>query len=224
MPPKLAKPAIAQTLQFTSGYSKRQASEMIDTLIETIKQTLETGEHVLVSGFGKFSVKLRNERCCRNPNTGENVIVPPRKVVTFKCSEKLRKLINKGNSVRSGSETKAILDRYFSVQISLFGLYGVSPTYLFKLRETSLNGLCILVNKDSAVIEHLKVGDILGMKYISTNSSGSNKIIKTRIKNISRNHNNCFTGNFIVELSTMEPAAPMPSRISDELSCVAPQL
>ena len=64
------------------------------TFIEIIKSTLETGEDVLISGFGKFCVREKNERKGRNPATGNDLMLSPRKVVTFKCSGKLRDRIN----------------------------------------------------------------------------------------------------------------------------------
>jgi len=62
--------------------------------LETIKGSLESGEDVLVSGFGKFGVKVKKERRGRNPATGEDLMLEPRNVVTFKCSHKLRDRIN----------------------------------------------------------------------------------------------------------------------------------
>ena len=59
-----------------------------------MKETLETGEDVLISGFGKFCVKNKMERRGRNPATGEEMMLAPRRVVTFKCSGKLREEIN----------------------------------------------------------------------------------------------------------------------------------
>jgi len=76
------------------GLTKQQGTEIIETLIEIIKSTLETGEDVLISGFGKFCVREKSERKGRNPATGNDLMLSPRKVVTFKCSGKLRDRIN----------------------------------------------------------------------------------------------------------------------------------
>ena len=76
------------------GYTKNQSLEMIETLLEIIKRALESGEDVLVSGFGKFCVKTKQERRGRNPATGKDMMLEPRRVVTFKCSGKLRDKIN----------------------------------------------------------------------------------------------------------------------------------
>ncbi|MDJ0829458.1 MAG: integration host factor subunit alpha [Desulfobacterales bacterium] len=76
------------------GFTKKKSVEIIEQLLETIKGTLENGEDVLISGFGKFCVKNKAQRRGRNPATGADLILRERKVVTFKCSGKLRSKIN----------------------------------------------------------------------------------------------------------------------------------
>ncbi len=76
------------------GFTKKKSVEIIETLIEIMKGTLEKGEDVLISGFGKFCVKDKNSRRGRNPATGSDLILRERKVITFKCSGKLREKIN----------------------------------------------------------------------------------------------------------------------------------
>ena len=76
------------------GFTKKKSVDIIETLIEIMKGTLEKGEDVLISGFGKFCVKDKNSRRGRNPATGSDLILRERKVVTFKCSGKLREKIN----------------------------------------------------------------------------------------------------------------------------------
>ncbi len=90
----LTKAAIIETVAEKIGYTKNQSSDMIETLLEIIKRTLASGEDVLVSGFGKFCVKTKQERRGRNPATGEDMMLEPRKVVTFRCSRKLRDKIS----------------------------------------------------------------------------------------------------------------------------------
>ncbi len=82
-----------------NGYQKIQATEIVETLIELIKSRLASGEDILISGFGKFCVKKKRERKGRNPETGEDMRLVPRRVVTFKCSGKLRKKINQRGNV-----------------------------------------------------------------------------------------------------------------------------
>ncbi len=76
------------------GFTKKKSVEVIESLLEIIKKTLEDGDDVLVSGFGKFCVKDKKQRRGRNPATGSDLILRERKVVTFKCSGKLRNKIN----------------------------------------------------------------------------------------------------------------------------------
>ncbi len=83
------------------GYGKITRSDCaryVETVFELLKQTLGKGEDVLISGFGKFSVKSKSQRRGRNPQTGDSIVLPPRKVVTFKCSGVLRSRMNNTKS------------------------------------------------------------------------------------------------------------------------------
>ena len=90
----LTKADIIQVVAEKNGFSKTKASDTVETLIEIIKRTLESGENVLISKFGKFCVNEKQERIGRNPATGEAMILKSRRVVTFKCSGKLRDRLN----------------------------------------------------------------------------------------------------------------------------------
>jgi integration host factor subunit alpha len=90
----LTKANIVVKVAEQNGYPKNESFEMIETLLEIIKRTLESGDDVLVSGFGKFCVKTKRERRGRNPATGEDMMLEPRRVVTFNCSRKLRDRVN----------------------------------------------------------------------------------------------------------------------------------
>jgi integration host factor subunit alpha len=76
------------------GFTKQKSVEIIESLLEIIKSTLGKSEDVLISGFGKFCVKDKKQRRGRNPATGADLILNERKVVTFKCSGKLRDKID----------------------------------------------------------------------------------------------------------------------------------
>lgn len=97
------------------------------------------------------------------------------------------------------SELRTILDKYYSVQ---FSLSKMDPTYLFKLRDISSNGLCILVKQDSTVLRQLNEGDILDMEYNPTRSSGPTKLLKTQIT--SKNCYDRFKGHSLVELMIID--------------------
>ena len=90
----LTKANIVEAVAKQIGYTKNQSFEMIETLLEIIKRTLESGEDFLVSRFGKFCVKTKHKRRGRNPSTGEDMMLEPRRVVTFRCSRQLRDKFN----------------------------------------------------------------------------------------------------------------------------------
>jgi integration host factor subunit alpha len=85
---------IAEAVWNKTDIPKSRSAELVETVFEVIKQTLESGEDVLLSGFGKFSVREKAERRGRNPHTGEPLMLSPRRVVTFKCAGILRDKIN----------------------------------------------------------------------------------------------------------------------------------
>jgi integration host factor subunit alpha len=95
----LTKEKLIGVVATLNGYQKNRATEIVETLIEIIKAKLASGEDVLISGFGKFCVKKKRERKGRNPQTGGDMMLAPRRVVTFKCSGKLRKKINQRGNV-----------------------------------------------------------------------------------------------------------------------------
>ena len=90
----LTKIEIVNSIADQIGYTKNRSSEIVETLLELIKKSLESGDDVMISGFGKFCVKDKRERKGRNPATGEDMILEPRRVVTFRCSGNLREKIN----------------------------------------------------------------------------------------------------------------------------------
>lgn len=90
----LTKANIIEAIAEQDGFNLKKSKDTVETLLKIIKDTLESGEDVLVSGFGRFCVKQKEARKGRNPATGETIMLPPKKVVTFKCSGKLRNKIN----------------------------------------------------------------------------------------------------------------------------------
>ena len=91
----LTKAQIIEMVAEQNGFAKNKSIELVENLLEIIKRTLESGEDVLVSGFGKFCVKNKGKRRGRNPATGSDLMLSARKVVTFKCSGKLREKVNR---------------------------------------------------------------------------------------------------------------------------------
>jgi len=91
----LTKADLIDALYNQLDLPKTRSSKVVESLIAIIKRTLENGEDVLITGFGKFSVKEKRKRKGRNPHTREDLMLGERKVVTFKCSGVLRNKINK---------------------------------------------------------------------------------------------------------------------------------
>jgi integration host factor subunit alpha len=91
----LTKAQIIEMIAEQNGFAKNRSMEIVENLIEIIKRSLESGQDVLISGFGKFCVRNKGQRRGRNPSTGSGLMLSARKVVTFKCSGKLREKVNR---------------------------------------------------------------------------------------------------------------------------------
>ena len=89
----LTKAHIAKTIHDRLHFTNDRSAHLVDSLLETIKRTLENGEDILISGFGKFSVKEKNEQKGRNPQTREDLMLGER-MVRFRCSRRLSDKIN----------------------------------------------------------------------------------------------------------------------------------
>ena len=76
------------------GFSKREAADVVDKVLDVMKDTLAKGEKLKISGFGSFSVRSKHARKGRNPQTGETITIAPRRVVTFKASQMLKDRLN----------------------------------------------------------------------------------------------------------------------------------
>ena len=90
----LTKAHLIEIIQSNNDLTKKQSTDIVESTINIMKDTLASGEDVLISGFGKLCVKQKAERKGRNPATGEDQMLPARKVVTFRCSGKLRERVN----------------------------------------------------------------------------------------------------------------------------------
>ena len=90
----ITKGSLTDFISESCDCSKPLSSKMLEFLLEIIKRTLESGEEILISGFGKFCVKDKKKRRGRNPETGDDMILDARRIVTFKCSNTMRDKIN----------------------------------------------------------------------------------------------------------------------------------
>jgi integration host factor subunit alpha len=94
----MTKPDLVERVFVSLGVSRAEAAPppFVELALEIIKETLETGENVKISGFCSFVVRQKKARRGRNPRTGERMEITPRKVVTFKPSQMLKEAINAG--------------------------------------------------------------------------------------------------------------------------------
>ena len=90
----LTKDNIAQKIADDCGFMKGEASEIIEKLLEIMKNHLASGDDVMISGFGRWNVKSKHSRRGRNPQTGEQMVLDARRVITWKYSPVLKKVVN----------------------------------------------------------------------------------------------------------------------------------
>ena len=134
----LTKYGIIKQVYNELGLPKNQSVEIVESLLEIIKATLASGDDLLVSGFGKFCVRDKKQRKGRNLVTGENVTLPARRVVTFRCSGKLRDKVNV--TMETGSDRR----RYPRQSAAFTVKYTVnSVTYRDLVRDVSSGGIYI---------------------------------------------------------------------------------
>jgi len=90
----MTKADIVEKVCETNGFSKKEAAQIVELVFDMLKTTLEGGSNIKISGFGSFTVKSKADRRGRNPQTGEEIMIKSRKVLTFKPSTILRESLN----------------------------------------------------------------------------------------------------------------------------------
>jgi integration host factor subunit alpha len=95
--PTLTKAELAELLFEQVGLNKREAKDMVETFFDEIRNALERGESVKLSGFGNFQLRDKPQRPGRNPKTGEEIPITARRVVTFHASQKLKGMVETTN-------------------------------------------------------------------------------------------------------------------------------
>jgi integration host factor subunit alpha len=93
----MTKADIVETIYEKIGFSRKESAEIVDLVFDLLKETLESGNKVKISGFGNFVVREKRSRKGRNPQTGEEIQISARRVLTFKPSQVLRKALNTAN-------------------------------------------------------------------------------------------------------------------------------
>jgi integration host factor subunit alpha len=90
----MTKADIVEKVFETNGFSKKESAQIVELVFDMLKTTLEGGSNIKISGFGSFTVKSKADRRGRNPQTGEEIMIKSRKVLTFKPSTILREALN----------------------------------------------------------------------------------------------------------------------------------
>lgn len=92
----MTKADIIESVYEKVGFSKKEATEIVELIFDTMKGTLEGGEKIKISGFGNFVVRQKRSRVGRNPQTGEEIEITARRVLTFRPSQILKSALNHG--------------------------------------------------------------------------------------------------------------------------------
>ena len=90
----MTKADIVERIHQKIGFSKKESSEMVESVFSILKNTLESGEKIKIAGFGNFVVKQKADRRGRNPQTGDSITIAARRILTFKPSQVLKNAIN----------------------------------------------------------------------------------------------------------------------------------
>ncbi len=90
----MTKADIVEKVYQKIGFSKKEASELVELVFSSLKDVLQKGDKVKISGFGNFVVRGKNERVGRNPQTGEQIKISARRVLTFRPSQVLKAMLN----------------------------------------------------------------------------------------------------------------------------------
>jgi integration host factor subunit alpha len=189
------------------GLTLKKSGNVIDNLLEIIKRSLESGEDVMISGFGKFCVTEKNARKGRNPATGNSMILRSRRIVVFKCSGKLREKINASptDDTENSAPFKAASDRRTEPRFenlqhgtAVVRISGI-PIYVFKLKDVSENGTCFVVKEDSSLLRNIQVGQEIEIQIV-LNQSGSVTTVfqRSKIIQITKPDEGRFTGHLLI--------------------------
>lgn len=95
----MTKADIIEQIYEKIGFSKKESAEIVELVFDTLKETLEKGEKIKISGFGNFVVRSKHPRVGRNPQTGEEIEISSRRVLTFRPSQVLKQALNKTESI-----------------------------------------------------------------------------------------------------------------------------
>jgi integration host factor subunit alpha len=91
----MTKADLVESIYDKIGFSKKESSDIVELIFDTIKGTLEKGEKIKISGFGNFVIRDKRPRMGRNPQTGQEIMISARRVLTFRPSQVLKQALNR---------------------------------------------------------------------------------------------------------------------------------
>ena len=103
----MTKADIIESVYEKVGFSKKDSAEIVELVFDTVKETLERGDKIKISGFGNFQVRQKKARIGRNPQTGKEIEISARRVLTFRPSQVLKSALNNGGPAPSGESQQA---------------------------------------------------------------------------------------------------------------------
>jgi len=124
---KMTKAEIVEQIYEQVGFSKKESADLVEKVFETIKETLARGEKVKISGFGNFVVRGKNARKGRNPQTGQEILLEARRVLTFKPSLVLKTMLNDQGTGTHKAEEKRASCRFLHAAEPRGGPWRVEP-------------------------------------------------------------------------------------------------
>jgi integration host factor subunit alpha len=203
------KSDIIKAVAKTNRCSQKQASRIVNCLIEIIKHTLADGEDISIRGFGRFYLKKRGQRPGWNFATGKALTINPKKIAAFKGSAKLIERLNK-TDFSTSLPTDEFAERRSQRRIddlpdgiAIVRVGGI-PVYQFKLKDVSVNGTSFLVQNDSNILRNIRVGQEIDIR-VGLNAEGTVSTIYQRceIRHITRQEAGRFKGNFIIGVNIL---------------------
>ena len=107
----------------------------------------------------------------------------------------------RSNQAENRGEARKIVDKYYSLE---FSLKELAPVFQFRIWNISEKGMCILVRDDSMILEHIKVGQILKMKYYPSDQPGPAEVLETEVRHITRDEEGRFKGHYLLGLKVLD--------------------
>jgi integration host factor subunit beta len=195
------KSELAESLSNETGLPITKAAEIVKTVFDSMANALMKGESVEIRGLFSIRVRQYGGYTGRNPKTGEEIKVKPRKLSSFKCSKELKRRVMPDGLTLKRRDPRKIIDEFHSVE---FSTRNIDVSHQFKIWNLSLRGICVLVKEGASVLKHMKVGDILDMKYYKSDSPEPSDYMRTEIRHITKEEQGRFRGHYFVGLAVLE--------------------